>query len=311
VRNPSGLAYGIGIRELMDAILPTLPRPAALQDPHTALAELRRTLIAAADGTPGIAAPVLALFSSGPESSAWYEHRRLAEGAELLLVTADDLRVQGGRVFAGDTAIDALYLRLDDELADITRLDGHALGTEILAVAEAGAVALANAPGNGLADDKAMYCNIHELIGYYLDERPLLESVPTYRPGDEAERRIVLERVGELVTKPVDGFGGRGVMIGPSASASAVAARRAEIAADPGDWVAQEVVTLSSLPTFSGTQLQPRHVDLRAFVFVTGTGAADVRLADLALTRVAAEGSMVVNSSQGGGAKDTWIIGGN
>ncbi|NQX28261.1 carboxylate--amine ligase/circularly permuted type 2 ATP-grasp protein [Microbacteriaceae bacterium VKM Ac-2854] len=311
VRNPSGLAYGMGIRELMDAIVPELPRPTPLRDPHTALAELRRTLIAAADGTPGIAAPVLALFSSGPESSAWYEHRRLAQGAQLLLVTADDLRVQNGRVFAGETAIDALYLRLDDELADVTRSDAHALGAEILVVAEAGAVALVNAPGNGLADDKAMYCNIPELIGYYLDERPLLESVPTYRPGDEAERRIVLERVGELVTKPVGGFGGRGVMIGPSASASAVAARRAEIVADPSDWVAQEVVTLSSLPTFSGTQLQPRHVDLRAFVFVTGTGAADVRLADLALTRVAAEGSMVVNSSQGGGAKDTWIIGGN
>lgn len=310
VRNPSGIAYAMGIRDLLDAVVPELPRPAGLLDPHTALQGLHSTLASAAAGTPGLSASVLALFSSGPESAAWYEHRRLADGAGLLLVTADDLRVQGGRVFAGDTAIDALYLRLDDELVDVTRSDGYALGARIMEAAAAGAVALANAPGNGLADDKAMYCNVPELIGYYLDERPVLESVPTYRPGDEAERRIVLERIGELVTKPVDGFGGRGVLIGPAASASTVAARRAEIAADPKSWVAQEVVTLSSLPTFSGTQLQPRHVDLRAFVFVTGTGQDDVVLADLALTRVAAEGSMVVNSSQGGGAKDTWIIGG-
>ncbi len=177
-------------------------------------------------------------------------------------------------------------------------------------MATSGEVRLANAPGNGVADDKSMYCYVPDLIAYYLSERPLLESVPTYRTSDAAERRTVLERVGELVTKPVDGHGGQGVLIGPDASASAVAARRAEIAAHPDRWVAQEVVALSSHPTFAGDLLQPRHVDLRAFVYVWGTEPGQSRLADLALTRVAPEGSLVVNSSRGGGAKDTWIIGG-
>jgi carboxylate-amine ligase len=132
--------------------------------------------------------------------------------------------------------------------------------------------------------------------------------VPTYRTSEDAEYRIVLDRVGELVTKPVDGHGGHGVLIGPDAAASAVAERRAEIAADPAGWVAQEVVALSSHPTLDQGLLEPRHVDLRAFVYVRGTGPDDCTLAGLALTRVAPEGSLVVNSSRGGGAKDTWIV---
>jgi glutamate---cysteine ligase / carboxylate-amine ligase len=167
---------------------------------------------------------------------------------------------------------------------------------------------LANAPGNGVADDKSTYRSVPELIGYYLHERPLLESVPTYRPADEAELRTVLERVGELVTKPVDGFGGAGVLIGPAATAAEVAARRAEIRRQPGRWVAQEVVPLSSGPCLDGGRLTPRHVDLRAFVHLRGTGPEDCTVPDLALTRVAAAGSMVVNSSRGGGAKDTWLV---
>ena len=139
-------------------------------------------------------------------------------------------------------------------------------------VAAAGGVVLVNAPGNGVADDKAMYRSVPELIGYYLDERPLLGACPTYRLSDEAERRAVLERVGELVTKPVDGYGGRGVLIGPTRRAAEVAARRPEIAAEPADWVAQEVVPLSSVPAGEEALLQPRHVDLRAFVYATGHG---------------------------------------
>ena len=177
-----------------------------------------------------------------------------------------------------------------------------------------GAVTLANAPGNGVADDKSTYCYVPDLIAYYLQEKPLLDAVPTYRCSDPAELPGVLERVGELVTKPVDGYGGGGVMVGPSASAAEVSARRAEIAAHPHGWVAQEVVQLSSAPTFiqgangGGGDLEPRYVDLRAFVYLSGTGPDDVHVADLALTRVAPKGSMVVNSSRGGGAKDTWIL---
>ena len=305
VRSPSGFAYASATRHLTDAVLPDMPRLPGLLDPDSALAQLHSTL--AAHAGPDA---VVALFSDGVGTAAWYEHRTLAETADLLLVGPNDLAVQSGSVIhrSTGTRIGTLYLRLDGELVDVRDHDGAPIGAEIMEAAAAGAVILANAPGNGVADDKAMYCNIAEFIGYYLDERPLLESVPTYRTSDAAERRAVLERVGELVTKPVDGYGGRGVLIGPSATAATVAARRMAIAEHPENWIAQEVVMLSSLPTFTGTLLGPRHVDLRAFVFVTGTEPDGATLAPLALTRVAPEGSLVVNSSQGGGAKDTWIL---
>ena len=306
VRNPSGAAYAIAIRDLMDDVLPDLPRPKGLLDPANALPRMRECLLAHS-GPDGTAA----LLSEGPGAAAWFEHRLLAERGGLELTVADDLMIAEGELRHRDTGarIDALYLRLDGELVDLTNSAGHPIGAEIFELAVAGEVFLANAPGNGVADDKAMYCNVPELIGYYLDEHPTLESVPTYRTSDEAEARIVLDRVGELVTKPVDGHGGIGVLIGPDSSAAEVAERRSAIAADPGGWVAQEVVALSSHPTLSGTRLQPRHVDLRAFVYLRGTEVEDCTLADLALTRVAPAGSLVVNSSRGGGAKDTWILG--
>ena len=306
VRNPSGAGYAIAIRDLMDQVLPDLPRPDGLLDPAAALGRLRACLLAhaGADATA-------ALLSSGPSSSAWFEHRLLAERGGLRLVLADDLEVSDGvvRHRASGDRLDALYLRLDVELVDLTTSTGHSVGAEIFEVARARNVVLANAPGNGVADDKAMYCYVPELISYYLDESPELEAVPTYRTGDPAEAQIVLDRVGELVSKPVDGHGGIGVLIGPDATATEVAARRAAIATNPAGWVAQEVVALSSHPTLDGSRLQPRHVDLRAFVYLRGTGVGDCTLADLALTRVAPDGSLVVNSSRGGGAKDTWIIG--
>ena len=304
VRNPSGAGYALAVRELLDDVMPDLPRPPGLLDPVGALPLLRTTVLGGAtDGTA-------ALLSSGPDSSAWFEHRLLAERADLLLLEVDDLDVVDGEVRHRDgRRLDALYLRLDVELVDLVDATGRAVGAEVLAAAETGGVLLANAPGNGVADDKAMYCYVPELIGYYLDEHPTLESVPTYRTRDESEYRMVLDRVGELVTKPVDGHGGAGVLIGPDASAAEVAARRAEIAANPAGWVAQEVVALSSHPTLVGSLLQPRHVDLRVFAYVTGTGPDDVALGGLGLTRMAPEGSLVVNSSRGGGAKDTWIIG--
>ncbi|GAA3611059.1 hypothetical protein GCM10022236_10970 [Microlunatus ginsengisoli] len=326
VRNPSGAAYAIAIRDLLDEVLPDLPRPPGLLDPADALSRLRATLLANTGSDPvsgmaasapeaGIAASapeagIAALLSNGSEASAWYEHKTLAERAGLLLVQPADLQVRDGAVIhvPGGERIDALYLRLDDELVDTVDGSGRAIGAQVFEAAAAGGVVLANAPGNGIADDKAMYPYVGEFIGYYLDERPLLESVPTYRTGDSAERRTVLERVGELVTKPVDGHGGAGVLIGPDASAAEVSARRAAIAGDPEAWVAQEVVSLSSHPTFVGGRLQPRRVDLRAFVYVRGLRAEQCELAPLALTRVAPQGSLVVNSSRGGGAKDTWIV---
>ncbi len=308
VRNPSGAGYALAIRELVDDVMPDLPRPPGLLDPADAMPLLRATVLGGRDeGTA-------ALFSSGPDSSAWFEHRLLAERAGLVLVGPADLVVVDGEVRHGGPdgdgrRLDALYLRLDDELVDTVDPADRPVGAQVFAVAEAGGVLLANAPGNGVADDKAMYCYVPELIGYYLGEHPAIESVPTYRTGEDSEYRMVLDRVGELVTKPVDGHGGAGVLIGPDASAAEVATRRAEIAADPAGWVAQEVVALSSHPTLSGSLLQPRHVDLRVFAYVSGTGPDDVVLAGLGLTRMAPDGSLVVNSSRGGGAKDTWVVG--
>ncbi|MCS5714071.1 carboxylate--amine ligase/circularly permuted type 2 ATP-grasp protein [Herbiconiux sp. CPCC 205716] len=328
VRNPSGAAYAVAIRRLMDEVADGAPRPAAMLDPERVFGSLRRTLLAGGRVAGGLApdadrAPRAALVSSGPGSGAWFEHRMLAQSAGLTLLELSELAVHDGLVVvaADDTELDALYLRLDGELPDAV-VDGEPIGARILEVAAAGRVFLANAPGNGIADDKAMYCHVPALIAYYLDERPLLEQVPTYRTSDESERRTVLERVGELVTKPVDGHGGEGVLIGPASGAAAVAERRAAIAADPEVWVAQEVVPLSSHPTFADAApaapgaeaagvpvaaLEPRHVDLRVFVYATGEGEHGFEVADLALTRVAPAGSMVVNSSRGGGSKDTWI----
>ncbi|MGU3410550.1 glutamate--cysteine ligase [Microbacterium sp. M1A1_1b] len=311
VRSPSGVAYGLALRELMDAVVPEAPRPPRLRDPATVPERLRTTLRTNATAVTGASDPVLALLTDGPGAGAWYEHRRLADGAGMHLVTESDLDVVDGHVVHAPSGqvLDALYLRIDRDVRALTNDRLPDLGPRVLDVAQAGGVYLANAPGNALLDDKAMYVNVPDLIWYYLEQKPLLESVPTYRPELEGERLSVLDRVGELVTKPVDGEGGRDVLIGPSASAPEVAERRRRIAADPSAWVGQEVVQLSSHPTIGPAGLDPRHVDLRAFVYVTGTGPDDVHLADVALTRVAPEGSMVVNSSRGGGAKDTWIVG--
>ncbi|GAA2233916.1 carboxylate--amine ligase/circularly permuted type 2 ATP-grasp protein [Herbiconiux moechotypicola] len=348
LRNPSGAAYAVAIRRLLDEVAAGVPRPEGLASPEGVFGMLRATLEAGAatiaEGAGDDDGPRLALVSSGPAANAWFEHRTLAEAAGLRLLTLDDLVVEDGLVRdRGDGArLHALYLRLDDELPDAVSTAGERIGAAVLDVAAAGGVFVAGAPGNGVADDKALYGEVPSLIAYYLGERPLLEQVPTYRTADELERRGVLERVGELVTKPVDGHGGSGVLVGPAADAQTIAARRAEISADPGRWVAQEVVALSSHPTFvipeaasvptataptdsaaagphtspspviTGPVLEPRHVDLRVFVYATGASAdptaVEFTVAPLALTRVAPAGSMVVNSSRGGGAKDTWIL---
>jgi carboxylate-amine ligase len=298
---------------MMDEVMPDLPRPPNLLDASSVADLLRRSLRAAAKSTRSSGA--LALLSDGAGNSAWFEHRLLAEQAGLLLVQPHEIEVVAGirptvraKVAGRSEPVTALYLRLDVEVSELKDRDGRDIGAQLLAAAQQGWVSLANTPGNGLADDKAMYCHVPDLIAYYLSERPLLDSVPTYRCADPQELPLVMERVGELVTKPIDGYGGGGVLIGPVASAAQVQQRRSEITADPHRWVAQEVVRLSSHPTVQA-ELQPRHVDLRAFVYVEGLGAGQVQVADIALTRVAPAGSMVVNSSRGGGAKDTWLLG--
>lgn len=331
LRNPSGIAYACAARDMLDALAPDMPRPAAgLLDPRAALGQLR-ALVRARCGPDGLAV----LLTPGPDkASTFFEHEALAKGAGMVWATVDDLdssTTSGHRIIvhrASGRTVDAMYLRLaDDKLTAVRSGNNQPIGAHILAAASAGTLYLLNAPGNGVADDKAVYAVVPELIRHYLGERPLLESVPTYRTADESERALVLARTAELVTKPVDGFGGAGVLVGPRAARREVAKQRRAIAANPHAWVAQEMVALSSHPTFavvdedgagggggdgsSGGRvgLEPRHVDLRAFVFVTGAGRnLTAKICDAALTRVAPRGSMVVNSSKGGGAKDTWVV---
>jgi carboxylate-amine ligase len=303
-RVPSGIGYAIAIRRLMGEVMPEFEGMAPIRKADAALDLIGRTLRACAP----VDDAVVALLSEGADNSGWFEHRLIAEEVGVLLAQPSEVEVRRGRVIVGGRRVDVVYLRLGCELIDLKDASGRQVGAQVLEVAEQGGVVVVNAPGNGIADDKAMYCYVPDIIAYYLNERPLLSPVPTYRCADPDECEGVLDRLGDLVTKPVGGYGGSGVLVGPEANASELEARRKVIAADPTEWVAQEVVNLSTLPTLVDGRIEARHVDLRAFVYLTGTGAGDAELAGLALTRVAPAGSMVVNSSRGGGAKDTWIL---
>jgi carboxylate-amine ligase len=303
-RVPSGLGYAAGLRQVMQDVLPELAAGISLLDPDEAVRELLPTLQRCSDA----ADPVVALLSDGEGSPAWFEHQLLAERAGLMLVRPHELSIGSDGITASDRKVDVMYLRLDHELVDLNDRSGRPIGRALFEAAASGLVSLANAPGNGIADDKALYRYMPDVITYYLAEKPKLRSVPTYLCAEPDECATVLDRIGELVTKPVDGYGGRGVLIGPDATDDELRARQSEILTDPQRWVAQETIALSTVPTLVADHLEPRHVDLRAFVFVRGPAAGDVSVATAALTRVAPRGSRIVNSSRGGGAKDTWIL---
>jgi carboxylate-amine ligase len=305
-RVPSGVAYAIQNRRLMTAAFPELLESRALLDPEDAPKLLKMTLQesapAATSGTPSVL-----VLSEGPSDSAYFEHRMLAEAMDVPLGVTSELYVEDGRLFHAPrgeqpNVVDVLYLRLEDLLSRVGR-DGKLLGPKLLECVQNGRLAIANALGNGIADDKAIYSYVPKFIEYYLGEHPLLEQVPTYHCADPEARHLVLERLSELVVKPVDGYGGFGVMVGPHASPEELANARSLIEQAPGRWIAQETVRLSTHPCFDRGKLRPRHVDLRVFVYY---GHEPV-VVPAALTRVAPEGSMIVNSSRGGGAKDTWL----
>ncbi|MGI8330553.1 glutamate--cysteine ligase [Actinomadura scrupuli] len=298
VRVPSGLGYALANRWLAARVLPELVRVSHAPAPIQAIGTLRTALT--------MSSSALALVTMGPADSAFYEHRLLADQLGVPLVRPSELVVAAdGTVRAGDLHIEVLYRRLDeDELFGATGADGRPLGPGLLDAIAEGSLVLANAPGNGVADDKALYAFVPRLIEYYLDETPLLHNVPTFVCREPGQRAEALDRLGELVVKPVDGYGGHGVVIGPDASAAELAEARAAILADPDRWIAQETVALSTHPTFVDGRLEPRAVDLRAFVCL---GREPV-VAPLALTRVAPAGSRIVNSSRGGGSKDTWLM---
>jgi carboxylate-amine ligase len=308
LRVPSGIGYAMQNRRLTAAVMPELPAPPDLLPVDGVPELLRATLVDAAP--PGAGDPCVVLLTQGPEDSAFFEHRLLAEEMGIPLVRSTELLVDDLIVYlhrhGSRRRVDVIYLRMgEDSLVHSPGADGMPLGPSLLAAVHADTVALANALGNGVGDDKAVYAYVPRLIEYYLGERPLLADVPTYLCGIPEQRVEVLSRLEQLVCKPVDGYGGDRVVIGPRAVPDEIAAVRRQILAAPHRWVAQEVVNLSTHPVFDGYRLAPRHVDLRAFVFM----GSRVEVAPAALTRVAPAGSMIVNSSRGGGAKDTWLLG--
>jgi glutamate---cysteine ligase / carboxylate-amine ligase len=309
LRVPSGIGYAIQNRRLTGAVMPDLPVPPGVLGVHDVPAMLRRTL---ADAAPPAAGdnPGIALLSQGSDDSAWFEHRLLAEEMGVPLARGTDLLVEENIVYlqryGARRRVDVIYLRMsEDSLVHSPGADGLPLGPALLAAVHAGTVTLANALGNGVGDDKAVYAFVGRFIEYYLGEKPLLADITTYLCGVPEQRAEVLARLDELVCKPVDGYGGDRIVIGPHAQPGELAALRRQIASAPHRWVAQEVVNMSTHPVFDGHRLAPRHVDLRAFVF----SGAEVVTVPAALTRVAPAGSMIVNSSRGGGAKDTWLMG--
>jgi glutamate---cysteine ligase / carboxylate-amine ligase len=314
LRIPSGTAYAIVNRRLLSKHLPELERPADLGDVDQVPQMLLQTLRAAAPPRARDE-PSVALLSAGWEDSAWFEHTFLAEEMGIALVQSTDLSARDGKLLrhVGSDVhpIDVLYARMDEDmLLSSTGYDGVALRPGLLEAVSSGTLTIANALGNGIADDKAIYAYVPAMIEYYLGESPVLAQVPTWVCAERAQRDFVLDNLAELVTKPIDGFGGSGVVIGPEAATEALAVRRRELQTQPERYIAQEVIALSTHPTFDGEGMYPHHVDLRAFVHLRpGPGdSVTAHVMPAGLTRVAARGSRIVNSSSGGGSKDTWIL---
>jgi glutamate---cysteine ligase / carboxylate-amine ligase len=294
LRVPSGIGYAVGNRRMAAHVLPELDRSDVL-DPEGTAALLRDALLAASPASD----PVLGVVTSGAQDPAYYEHRTLAQEMGVVLAEPAGITVRDGVVYAAGQRVDVLYRRIDED-----DLLAGPIGADLLDAVEHGTLTLANAPGNGVADDKTLYRYVPRLIDYYLGERPLLANVTTYLCRDPEDRQHVLDRLDELVVKPVDGFGGQGVTIGRDASARELDAVREQILAEPERWVGQETISLSTHPTLDGERMRPHVVDLRAFVLM----GKQVLVPPAALTRVAPPDSMIVNSSQGGGAKDTWLM---
>jgi uncharacterized circularly permuted ATP-grasp superfamily protein len=310
LRNPSGVSYVLENRAAMTRVLPRVfgdhrVRPVDHYGPSL-LNALRRVSPAGADPDPTVV-----VLTPGVFNSAYFEHAFLARQMGVELVEGRDLvvddHVVSMRTTHGLKRVDVIYRRIDDAFLDpvVFRSDSILGVPGLMSAARAGNVTIANAVGNGVADDKAVYAYVPELIKYYLGAEPILASVPTYLLWDQEQRQAVLDRLDELVVKPVAESGGYGMLIGPSASDGEIEAMRKRIEADPRNYIAQEVVQLSRHPTLVDDHLEGRHIDLRPFVLCGDR----VEVIPGGLTRVALrKGSLVVNSSQGGGSKDTWVL---
>ena len=310
-RTPSGVSYMLENRETMMTMFPELFTHVRVREVSDYPRRLARSLAACA---PAAASdkPVVAVLTPGIYNSAYYEHAFLADQMGAELVQGADLRVDNGRIAMRTTCgyqpVDVLYRRVDDDYLDpLTFHSGSVLGPSgIMDIYRAGGITIANAPGTGIADDKAIYSFMPEIVEFYTGERPILQNVQTWRCAEKDALAYVLDNLAKLVVKEVHGSGGYGMLIGPTSNRRELEAFRAKLIAKPANYIAQPTLALSTVPIFARAGLAPRHVDLRPFVLVSPKG---IEITPGGLTRVALKkGSLVVNSSQGGGTKDSWVL---
>ncbi|MEX3008517.1 circularly permuted type 2 ATP-grasp protein [Hoeflea sp. TYP-13] len=309
-RTPSGVSYMLENREIMARMFPDIFGGGPVQPVDHYPDELLRTLKEVAPASCA-GEPTVVLLTPGSLNSAYYEHSFLADLMGIELVEPQDLFVDDAcvwmRTTRGPQKVDVIYRRIDDDYIDpLTFRSDSMLGVAGLFDSyRAGNVNICSAPGAGVADDKAIYIYVPEMIRFYLGEEPVLENISTYQCGREDELKYVLENLHELVVKEVHGSGGYGMLIGPKSSKAEIEEYRKRIVADPADFIAQPTLDLSTAPTLQNGEITGRHVDFRPFCLV----GKSIRLVPGGLTRVALrEGSLVVNSSQGGGVKDTWVL---
>ena len=310
-RTPSGVSYMLENRETMLKMFPELFSNVGVENVGDYPTLLRRSL--AASAPPACKGkPTIAVLTPGQHNSAYYEHSFLADQMGVALVEGRDLRVVDGRIAMRTTCgyepIDVLYRRVDDEFLDPLNFNPESvLGVPgIFDIYRAGGITITNAPGTGISDDKALYSYMPEIIEFYTGQPPLLKNVETWRCSEADSLKYVLENLSDLVVKEVHGSGGYGMLVGPAASKSEIEKFRKKLEANPKNYIAQPTLSLSTVPILTDAGLAPRHVDLRPFVLVSPNS---IDVVPGGLTRVAMkEGSLVVNSSQGGGTKDTWVL---
>lgn len=309
LRVPSGVSYMLENRKMLMRLFPELfsqHRVAPVAHYPDLLLDTLRAV-----APVGVNDPTVVVLTPGMYNSAYFEHAFLAQQMGVELVEGQDLFVKDGFVYMrttqGPRRVDVIYRRVDDDFLDPSafRPDSTLGCAGLLDVYRAGNVTLSNGIGTGVADDKSIYPYVPKMIEFYLGEQPILQNVPTYLGRVEDDLKYVLAHLGELVVKEVHGAGGYGMLVGPAASKAEIAAFREQLLANPSNYIAQPTLSLSTCPTFVDSGVAPRHIDLRPFVLSGKT----VQMVPGGLTRVALkEGSLVVNSSQGGGTKDTWVL---
>lgn len=307
LRCPSGVSYLLESREIIKRAFPTLFNKIGVRP----VSDYPNKLLQLLQYLSGSDKPVVGLLTPGIYNSAYFEHSYLAQMMGVELVTGQDLAVDNNQVYLKTTQglqkVDVLYRRIDDTFLDPNTFNPESmLGAPGLFDAyKSGNLALANAPGTGVADDKAVYAYVPKIIKYYLDEDPIIPNVPTYLCSDEKDRKYVLEHLEELVVKETNAAGGYGMMIGPKADKDEHQKFAKLIQKNPRNYIAQPTLSLSTVPTLADSNIEPRHVDLRPYILY----GEEIEVIPGAFTRVAMrKGSLVVNSSQGGGSKDTWIL---